>query len=221
MNLKFKNVAIVVLADTHNPSILHPYFLTENKIVPESWEQAEDSPICTPALSRVVYTNGITVLVEGMGTNKLQVSAQAQDLDPRATPIGGIIAAYISTLPHVKYTAVGVNFAATIERPDPEQYIKLRFLAKGPWDQDDLQIKSAALTLQYGIERSMLRLIIDSGLVSSQRDGPAIASLLVSANYHTDLVSQNRLDEAKQAIAQYSARCDHFTDAVNRVLGSE
>jgi hypothetical protein len=38
MKLEIVNTSVVVLAAEHNPTILHPAFLSAQEIVPEGWE---------------------------------------------------------------------------------------------------------------------------------------------------------------------------------------
>src|SRR5688572_20388198 len=105
METRTLNTAVVVTADAHNPSILHPAFLTAQNVVPAKWEPGEP-PLCTPAVSVVKYRNGITFTVEAA---KLQVANARPPEEPERDPVFPLAANYVRTLPHVKYTGVGIN----------------------------------------------------------------------------------------------------------------
>ena len=63
MALELINTTVVVVAQDHNPSILHPSFLTANGVVPTDLELAGPS-ISTPAFARVLYRNGLSFQAE-------------------------------------------------------------------------------------------------------------------------------------------------------------
>jgi len=58
MTLSMLQASVVVTAESHNPTILHPHFLKTQGIVPPDFEPAE-SPVCTPPLAIVKYRNGL------------------------------------------------------------------------------------------------------------------------------------------------------------------
>jgi len=105
MKLRVFDTSIVVLAEGHNPTILHPAFLTSQDIVPQDWQLAED-PVCTPAASLVKYDNGIQFSVQ---SNRLQVFQAEPPENVGSSEIPALADRYIKTLPHVRYKAVGVN----------------------------------------------------------------------------------------------------------------
>src|SRR5947199_82480 len=100
MPLQLLNSSIVVTAESHNPTILHPLFLERERIVPEQWRLAADSVVCTPLMSALRFDNGVQMTVE---TTKLQVIDSSSD-DSRSEEIA---ARYVTALPHVRYTGVG------------------------------------------------------------------------------------------------------------------
>jgi len=61
--LIISELAIVVAAQNHNPTILNPDFLKHSQIVPKEWVLREP-PLCTEPLARVAYTNGVTLVAQ-------------------------------------------------------------------------------------------------------------------------------------------------------------
>src|SRR4051794_32805637 len=63
LQISFADTTVVVLAQTHNPSILHPAFLTKEGIVPADWALAAD-PITTPVAAQASYQNGVAIAAQ-------------------------------------------------------------------------------------------------------------------------------------------------------------
>jgi len=124
--------SVVVAGEVHNPTILNPDFLAIREIVPREWGWEVAGPaITTPPFAIVRYTNGVSITVEH---NKLQVADLSVDDDPTGSKATEVARRYVNTLPHVRYTAVGINFHSVAEVPDPATSLKTRFLKSGPWD---------------------------------------------------------------------------------------
>ncbi len=115
MNFNLDNFSIVVLAQAHNPSILNPDFLKNNGIIAPSFKP--NNVICTPPLSQVSYIEGLSIVAE---FEKLQFIDIKKERIPFESPIPEIAIKYIKTLPHVQYTAVGLNFKAHYYCKDKE-----------------------------------------------------------------------------------------------------
>jgi len=212
MDIKKLNVSVVVLAQDHNPSILHPSFLSSQKIVPEEWELA-DPPLCTPPLSMVKYKNGIVFTVE---TNKLQVLQAPPPEQLAASEVPKLVASYIEKLPHVRYTAVGINIAVGMPHPSPEQFLIDKFLSF-----KDPQLKSTALRFVFSIDSGVLNLACNPGTIEEAGQGGGavkLSGIIVNGNYHSELPGDNPLEEAKQVIATFPQRCDHFERTVIRKI---
>src|SRR5690348_7266953 len=105
VRLELVEASVVVLAQDHNPSILHPSFLASQGIVPEEWQCAEP-PICTPAFSVTSYANGVVFTVE---SHRFQVQDKNPQGNGSTSPAPELAARYIRKLPYVRYRAVGIN----------------------------------------------------------------------------------------------------------------
>jgi hypothetical protein len=215
MGLAVLNRAVVVLAREHNPTILHPSFLEAQGIVPKDWELAEP-PMCTPPLSVVKYANGIDILVE---SNRLQILEKEPASDPAESSVPRLAAKYVTTLPHVRYMAVGVNCTAFAQCEKPETILIDRFVKEGSWNQGDLQMKAAGLRFVYEYDGGVFRLQLDPG--KSNVAGTERPGIIVNGNYHVELGSGSSAADAETAIMRFADRYRHFVATAGEVVGLE
>ena len=103
-DLELIELSVVLVADSNNPSIINPDFLQYNRIVDASYE-VQDSPISTPAFSRVAYKNGITVTSDPARV----LFQQTKELTRAKVASPGIAKRYLQCVPHVPYRAIGIN----------------------------------------------------------------------------------------------------------------
>jgi hypothetical protein len=214
LKLAVLNTSVVVLAETHNPTILHPIFLLTQGIVPKDWQLAEP-PVCTPAISVAKFANGIVFTAE---LTKFQIM---DNLPAGDSPVPEMVVKYLEKLPHVHYTAVGININGYVECQNPEDYISNRFVQHGPWTQAPLQATSVGLKFTFPIERGALNLRCDAGTVRKAEDKTDTSCLVVGGNYHVDLVRDNPLEDAKSVIGTYRQRVAHFDQITQIVFGLE
>lgn len=205
------NASIVVLAESHNPSILHPSFLSSQSIVPASWSVTEH-PICTPAFAAVKYTSGVHFLVE---TSKLQVIDTSPPEDLATSEVASIACKYLGALPHVPFKAVGINFLTLVEIEDPEQHLASRFLREGAWTTQK-ELKAFSARFVYDAEPGRLRISCDPGEVEVGGSGMR-SGILVSLNFHMD--NTKSIGAATQAITLFSTRCEQLGNFVQLLLG--
>ena len=121
------SLAVVVVAKYHNPSILNKDFLARHGIVPDSWRSVE--AITTLPVSVIKYSNGVQWTVD---QDRLTIAEECdrpfqQNEDSMVHDRASL---YVETLPHTPYTALGLNYTASIIRKDPEKWITQQFLSK-------------------------------------------------------------------------------------------
>jgi hypothetical protein len=139
--------------------------------------------------------------------------------DLSRSEVSRLATGYIRTLPHVRYTAVGVNFAGFVECPDPERLLVERFLKSGPWNEGELALQSLGLRFAYPVSPGILHLSCDPGDIRRVDEGASRRGILTSGNYHLDLGEVSPLDEAVNAMGRLPERAQHFAQAVGRILG--
>ena len=216
MNLEVLDTAVVAIAKDHNPTILHPSFLVSQEIVPNKWKWIDESVVCTPAFSAVRFENGIQFTVEN---NKFQVLEGPVPTPFSSSQVPDLARKYINKLEYVRYTAIGLNISTVLHSPKPENLLIEKFLTSGDWNKGNLKLKALALKFVYPLEKGVLNLSLDPGKI--QREGENFSGVIVKANYHTNLESENKLEEANEAVSEFSNRCDHFMQTIRRIFGLE
>ena len=98
-------LTIVLLTKANNPSIVNPDFLRINKICPEELAVAEPA-VTTPVFSQISYKGGITVKVD---PNRVIFEQGDSILGLDEIIVPEMAGAYAKVIPHVTYTAVGIN----------------------------------------------------------------------------------------------------------------
>lgn len=219
MKLEILNTSVVVLAKHHNPTILHPSFLASEDIVPSDWEIAEP-PVCTPVFAIVKYNNGIVFNVQ---ENKFQVTDNKIKDDFRNSQVANFAYKYAEKLPHVLYSAVGINFNGFIQCDQAEATIVEQFLKPKAADFNSCSPKALGLRVVYNVPDARLRLSLDAGKVDigseSERGG-----ILLSANYHMDLPDsnrENRIKEIKKATSLFTIHSDNFFKVTGSIFALE
>jgi hypothetical protein len=186
MNPKLLQFSIVVLASDHNPTILNPDFLRLQEIVPDDWGwELASPPIMTPPFATVQYDSNVSISVE---SNKLQAADNNVE-DPSASKLVSMVKRYVEVVPHVRYTAVGMNFRSGFRLDDADNYLKERFLKSGAWDSNDNPVSSIGLKFVYPVESGRLVLSIDSGFAEEMEDDQLQKKpvIITNANFHRDL----------------------------------
>ena len=202
---------MVIVADAHNPTLLHPSFLRAESIVPKDWELAAEPPISTPAISVVRFANQISFVVD---PNRFQV-IETSSVDGAAIP--DLANRYVKKLPHVHYSAVGININGYVECANPEEWILKRFVKQGAWTDADLGLKAAGIRLVYEVPNAQLNLNLDVGTTQSAGRGEH-SCIVVNANYNTPVHGERPGEETEKAVSLYHERIGHFRDLISTIL---
>lgn len=214
LNLQILNVSVVIVAQEHNPTILHPAFLKSEGIVPSDWELAEP-PICTPPVSIVKFANQIVFMVE---STRFQVVDNSPPKEMAATKVPELTVRYVRKLPHVRYTAVGVNIGAFIECASPESKLLAQFLKPGPWNEEALRPEAVGLNLKYPLPQGELHLSLNAGRVKRLSEPTERHGIIVNANYHKGLPGKSTVTETEEAISLFPQRWNHFTQTISTIF---
>lgn len=208
MKSKLLQFSVVVAGRLHNPTLLNPDFLELRNIVSKDWGWEVAEVITTPAFALVRYSNGVSVHVE---PNKLQVVDLNAAEDPTKSRAGSIAISYVKTLPHVHYSAVGINYQSVIEMPgsSPAEFIKSRFFSEGHWDTPEHPLAAAGVSLQYSIDGGgRMTLSVDSGeveLAGNEKGHLLRMVVLVNANFHRPCTEYPSEDKVAEYIGQADA----------------
>jgi hypothetical protein len=213
---EFGTFSIVVVADKHNPSLLNPDFLQTRGIVPQGYELAEP-PLTTPPVAIVRYKQGISITVE---IEKLQILEDITGKLGEGEVIPDIASKYISTLPHVRYTGVGINWMGSLQDDNPGMWIRDRYLAKGSWSNEPYKLFSTRIQLSYHVDDAKCNLSLEGGEVVKKGEKP-VPVVIVNANYHHN-INEYPADEAVVKIINcWKEHLDHFLVLIKDVLGAK
>jgi len=218
VKLEILNTSVVVLAKQHNPTILHPTFLSSEGIVPSDWEIADEKPVSTPVFAMVKYKNGIVFTVE---ENRFQVRQEELKDDIRKSFLPVLACKYVQKLPYVKYQAVGINFKGFIECDEPERIVMNRFLKPCTADFNNKHPKASGFRFVYDLNDVRLRLSFDTGKVKRAEDKNERTGIVIDANYHMDLAGKSIDQEIESATSLYAEHHDHFIQTIRTILALE
>jgi hypothetical protein len=186
MEIQLQQFSITVKGNQHNPTIINPDFLRIRKIVPAEWNwEVDDKKIfISPSRARVAYKTGVVILVEPSNAQFIDLTK----VPPIESKIKDIAVEFVSTLKHVRYEAVGTNFYGIIEMPEPDNYLKTRFLKQGRWDIPEHPVTSVGLKLSYPAVDGTLYIVLDSGSITQKNSPEGLEKkvLLISANFHRE-----------------------------------
>ncbi len=121
-HLNLQSISVVVTANSYNPSILNPDFLSLKGIVPDDWEVIET--LTTPTVSFVRYKNGISWLID---KSRLKVSEEVGQEFKDHYHIHQAVKAYLNTFPNTPYQSLGLNFQVSIYVSHPQIHLIKRF----------------------------------------------------------------------------------------------
>ncbi len=101
MKLKVKNNSLVIIAQTHNPTLLSEGFLQKVDIIESFDDINQNSLIITPPFSQFSFKNGTQF---ELSLDRLKIESK---YDKFPFEVG---LKYIKGLPHIKCKAIGINF---------------------------------------------------------------------------------------------------------------
>lgn len=211
MKIDLTNISIVVLAQAHNPSILNPDFLKNNKIVDSDFTPKDF--FCTPPIAKVSFNEGISIIAE---FERLQFIDIVPERIPYSSPIPEIATRYISVLPHVRYTAAGINFSGHYlfkDKNSAKSFIVEKFVKEGTWLSFGDELNNLGLKFVYFSGKIKYTISIETAELI-QAKNPVI---LINANYNLD-VKDNNIQEIKSFISDWKVQNERFTNFLEKIF---
>lgn len=187
--LDIREIAIVLLASNHNPTILNPDFLKFNEIVPPDWELAE-SPICVDSLAQVSYKNDIRIVAQ---FDRLNFTENISGKSLEDIYIPNIASKYIEVLPHVNYRAIGINprgHVITKNQQEADIFVLNKFISKGPWTEFKNKSSKAIVQFNYPLDFGSLILKVEDTILSLSNE-EKVPAIIFSGNFHRDVSGEN------------------------------
>ena len=191
-SFEIKEFSIVIVAESHNPSLLNPDFLKTNRIVPSEWK-LNRPPICVAAVAEVSFKGGVKITTQ---PDRVVFIERIDNNDLSEVQIQGISQRYVSTLPHVNYTAVGINFKGHADRTAlGDNYITDRIIKSGKWIDSSIGPIETALKFTYQFKGSVCYLSVSNSYFSKP-DKSKQPVILFDANFHHRLPNSYDPDKA-------------------------
>ena len=184
-DVRLSGISVVLVANSNNPTILNQDFLYHNGIVPKDWTLEKNMPpVMTPAVSQITFENGFKVIAE---LNRILFEQFTVPLKEEDIVCADIAKRYLRTVPHVPYTAVGINLHGyrTYQKQASETVSDL-LIKKGGW----MNFREAAPSFQvkavYGYEDKTITLDIAENFIK-EKDAKEVPAVVFNANIHRDI----------------------------------
>jgi hypothetical protein len=214
--VSIQELAIVVVARNHNPTILNPDFLKYNDIVPKEWE-LEGPPLCVEPVSQVKFKNGISIIAQ---LNKLIFVEPTDASSPDQAGAPRIARKYLETLPHVDYRAIGINIRGHVKLDGEEtirKYLAETLVSPGPWREFGKAPLRAEIKFKYTLEKCECNLTVEEAPFEAS-GAKAIPVVAFSANFHHEVggnTKEERLSNLYQIIETWQNDLNTYRELIN------
>ena len=187
--------SIVIVAQSNNPTILNPDFLHQNGIVGSNWRVDEAvPPLTTPVMSQIAFKGGLLVRADPANVSFAISGPEETTTALDVTVCVDAAKGYLKTVPHVPYTALGLNPKA-IDRNPPSSRVSNALRSEGTWMsfqsiRPRLELKA---TYEYSDRKTTLE------VVEEQR------RTVYRANIHRDVAEPNQQMRVSSMLATLNA----------------
>jgi hypothetical protein len=181
-SIDMQELAIVVVAENHRPTMLNLEFLKCSGIVDESWELARQ-PIFNGQASQLLFQNGVSLVAQG---NQIMFVESLAMKSPEDIKVGQVGRKYLQALPNANYQAAGVNFRGVVpfnqSQDAARNYLMSTLLAAGPWQHYGEEAAHASINFVYALAERRLYLSVNEAAIQLP-EGETSPILLFSGNF--------------------------------------
>ena len=183
MRVQISGFSVVVLAEANNPTIINPDFLQYNGIVDRD-RQSGSQVISTPAFSQVAFEGGLVVTADPDGVVFDQSGTSLEMADIACLDAAR---AYVKTVPHVPYRAVGLNPKAYVVRENSTQGgVSEGLISRGAWMTFRDTMPTFAMKATYEFHDKRMTLDISEGTVNET------SAMIYRSNIHREIAETNQ-----------------------------
>ena len=187
MRVQISGFSVVVLAQANNPTIINPDFLHYNGIVDRD-RQVGGQAITTPAFSQVAFQGGLIVTAD---SDRVAFEQSGTSLEMTDIVCVDAARAYIKTVPHVPYRAVGLNPKAYVVRGNSMRGgVSEGLISKGAWMTFKATTPKFAMKATYELHDKRMTLDISEGRVTEA--GSETSAMVYQSNIHRDIAETNQ-----------------------------
>ena len=218
--MKFTSVSIAVLSEGNNPLLLSPDFLGRNGITPETWEPKPDGVLVLPPFARVLYTSGVEFVLQ---TDKLLIRAHDPSGKDWTAELPRMTIAFLATLPHVAYGAVGLNFE--MRKPAPgsggndQPGLLDAIVTEGRWREFGGACDVQGVKFRYKLADAVL-LNLTVEIVQETDNDNTTEQFRFDANFHHDFKS-GQDNERRAYINTLCTRHEQIMELLERFSGAQ
>ena len=208
MEYLLHSLNIVILAESHDPTILKPSVLADRGIVPTDWKvvKSENSLI----ESTVQYEK----VVVNINPSRLEFIEGCESPFRDEYSVYGLVDAYLSAFPYVPYKGFGINHRVYMDTENPEQWIRQHFLRLG----SGLKILSVQQTLDIGTDDGLVcRISVNPAIRNPPQGDPQRTVIFDSNIHHPDLDA----DEMRVAISRWPEKQAFVISVIDELLKGE
>jgi hypothetical protein len=167
-------------------------------------------------MSQVAFNNGITITAQLDKVIFLETVKSNNHADMIVPPIA---CAYIKTLRHVEYTAVGINprgHCMFEGEGSSREYLVETLITPGPWREFGKAPVSAEIKFTYTLERELYHLTVKTTEWKNS-EGKSSPVILFAANFHHALTGGNReqrLDDLIETIQGWKTEVELYKSQI-------
>jgi len=222
-SLSIQQMAITVIVQKNDPTILTPDFLKYTGIVPSEWELARE-PVRNNFIAQITFQNSVNIVSQ---SNKILFSELIANKEAKDVEISTIASKYIEKLSQAQYEGIGINFGGYALFPQSEQaardFIFKTLLQPGPWSEFGNAPVQAAMKFGYSLEGKQLNLEVNQAAIKFTEQ-KLIPAVLFSGNFNYVLPQENGSNQVVnllKVIANWQADLDMYKQVINtKFLGS-
>ena len=219
LKVRLSGLSVVIAATSNNPTVLNQDFLYHNGIVPKDWALSANSPpIVTPAFSQIKFKNEFKIIAE---PNKVIFEQEGNPIKEHEIVCVDIAKRYLLTIPHVPYTAIGINPKGfRILQNQTSDKISGLLIKNGKWMNFKGAIPNFQLKAEYKYEDKLVNFEISENFIQEENDNK-IPTMAFKANIHRDISGEENqqirintlmsiLNSCDQDISDYFLLADQF-----------
>lgn len=221
--LQITKLSFVILARSHNPSLLNPDFLKVNNIVDQDWGTISPT-FSTEQLSQVIFKSGVSFLLQ---PDRLIIEQIINDIfKAEDIYLADVISRYLKTLPHVNYQALGINPTAFIgftSEEEVDDYIFNQLLRPGDWKNHPGGSLEASINFTYSFEEYHIRINVSKAIKTDEENPEKkVFGLVYSGNIHRDIsldiASEDRVKPLIEQVRLWENDLNSYLSIINDCL---
>ena len=204
--------SVVLVASNNNPSIVNPDFLLNNGIITDL-EPLRERSIATPMFSLAMFKGNVNVKAE---PNRVIFEQTGTPLTVDRVICAEIAKRYLKTVPHVPYSAIGINPKSyrTRSRALPSAVVHA-LIGRGTWMAQDSTVPTFGLKAIY--QYPDRRIIFDASEGEAKIAGETSSVDFFEANIHRDIKEQNQQMRISSLLSLLDTWRDDYSDFITIV----